>query len=139
MLARGNVGYEVWSCPVILASVEINLSWEKSQICGDPEQWSPQPRPASHLRFGYWRRSFGENVTILIYLYSALHMQIKNLTTATKNSHAVPALSLPKKKPIRNRAWIEEGLQREPTFTAELFANEARAGMGGGDNCCFPL
>ena len=97
MLVRGNVGYEIWSYTVILASVEINLSWEKSQICGDPEQWSPQPKPASHPRLGYWRRWFGENVTILIYLYSALNMQIKNLKTATKNSHAVPALSLHKK------------------------------------------
>lgn len=59
-------------------------------------------------------------------------MQIKNLKTAGNNSHAVPAMSLPKKKPIRNQAWIEKGLQREPTFTAELFANEARAGVGWG-------
>lgn len=116
MLARGNVGYEIWSCTAILASVEVNLSWEKSHICGDPKQWSPQPRPASRLRLGYWRRWFGENVTILIYLYSALHTQIKNLKTIAKNSHVMPALSLHKKKPIHNQAWIEEGLQREPTL-----------------------
>lgn len=132
------MGYESWSCTVILAFVEINLSWEKLQIRGDPEQWSPQPRPSSHLRLGYRRRWFGENVTILIYCYSALHMQIKNLKTAAKNSHAMPALSLHKKKPIRNQAWIEEGLQREPTLHSWAVC-WGKGGGGVGDNCCFPL
>lgn len=75
-----------------------------------------EPRPASRLRLGYWRRWFGENVTILICLYSTLPTQIKNLKTIAKNSHVIPALSLHKKKPIHNQAWIEEGLQREPTL-----------------------